>query len=154
MLALGEAHTKAGDFLQASNTFQRTADLARTLGTSEALARAALGFQEARWRPGLPGEPGVHLLEEALQPLPGELIAPRHEVAHEPRERQRGLLGQRLLDQLDVELTGRAHLEDAEPGPPQQRLDALHREQVEVVERQHEPHSTTGGASPGVPSPS
>ena len=66
LLALGEAQTKAGDFLQASNTFQRTANIARTLGASEALARAALGFQEARWRPGLPGEPAVRLLEEAL----------------------------------------------------------------------------------------
>ena len=70
LLALGEAQTKAGDFLQASNTFQRTADLARTLGAPEVLARAALGFQEARWRPGLPGEPGVRLLEEALHALP------------------------------------------------------------------------------------
>jgi class 3 adenylate cyclase/DNA-binding CsgD family transcriptional regulator/tetratricopeptide (TPR) repeat protein len=69
LLALGEAQTKAGDFSQASHTFQRTADLARTLGAPEALARAALGFQEARWRPGLPGEPGVRLLEEALDAL-------------------------------------------------------------------------------------
>ena len=70
LLALGEAQTKAGDFPQASNTFQRTANIARTLGASEALARAALGFQEARWRPGLPGEPAVRLLEEALHALP------------------------------------------------------------------------------------
>jgi predicted ATPase len=70
LLALGEAQTKAGDFHQASHTFQRTADLARTLGAPEVLARAALGFQEARWRPGLPGEPGVRLLEEALHALP------------------------------------------------------------------------------------
>ena len=32
LLALGEAQTKAGDFPQASNTFQRTANIARTLG--------------------------------------------------------------------------------------------------------------------------
>jgi DNA-binding CsgD family transcriptional regulator len=70
LLALGEAQTKAGDFLQASNTFQRTADIARTLEAPEALACAALGFQEARWRPGLPAEPGVRLLEEALHTLP------------------------------------------------------------------------------------
>jgi DNA-binding CsgD family transcriptional regulator/tetratricopeptide (TPR) repeat protein len=70
LLALGEAQTKAGDFPQASNTFQRTADIARTLGVPEVLARAAIGFAETRWRPGLPGEPAVCLLEEALHALP------------------------------------------------------------------------------------
>ena len=49
LLALGEAQTKAGDFHQACSTFQRTADIARTLGASEVLVRAAIGFQEARW---------------------------------------------------------------------------------------------------------
>ena len=70
LLALGEAQTKAGDFPQASNTFQRTADLARMLGAPEVLARSAIGFAETRWRPGLPGEPAVRLLEEALHALP------------------------------------------------------------------------------------
>jgi DNA-binding CsgD family transcriptional regulator/tetratricopeptide (TPR) repeat protein len=70
LLALGEAQTKAGDFPQASNTFQLTADLARTLGEPEALARAAIGFAETLWRPGLPGEPAVRLLEEVLPALP------------------------------------------------------------------------------------
>ena len=70
LLALGEAQPKAGDFPQASNTFQRTADLARKLGAPEVLARAAIGFAETRWRPGLPGEPAVRLLEEALHALP------------------------------------------------------------------------------------
>src|SRR5262245_19280229 len=70
LLALGEAHTKAGDLPQASNRFQRTADLARTLGEPEALVRAAIGFAETLWQPGLPGEPAVRLLEEALHALP------------------------------------------------------------------------------------
>ena len=70
LLALGEAQTKAGDFPQASNSFQRIADIARAREAPEVLARAALGFQEARWRPGLPGEPAVRLLEEALHALP------------------------------------------------------------------------------------
>jgi hypothetical protein len=70
LLALGEAQTKAGDFHQASNTCQHTADIARTLGASEVLARAAIGFQEARWQPGLLGAPAVRLLEAALHALP------------------------------------------------------------------------------------
>ena len=79
LLALGEAQTKAGDFLQARNTFQRTADIARTLG-APGLVHAALGFQEARWRPGLPGEPAVRLLEEALHALPEAVSALRARV--------------------------------------------------------------------------
>jgi tetratricopeptide (TPR) repeat protein len=50
-------------------TFQRAADIARRLGLSEGLARAALGFEEARWRFNLPAELAVRLLEEALNTL-------------------------------------------------------------------------------------
>jgi DNA-binding NarL/FixJ family response regulator len=69
LLALGEAQRKAGDFLQALDTFQGAADIARTLALPEALAAAALGFEEASWRPGLPGDAAARLLTHALDML-------------------------------------------------------------------------------------
>ncbi|MEE8346454.1 MAG: AAA family ATPase, partial [Dehalococcoidia bacterium] len=44
LLALGEAHARAGDTPRARGTFQAAADIARKLGAAEHLARAALGF--------------------------------------------------------------------------------------------------------------
>lgn len=69
LLALGEAQRKAGDVQDAMASFQRAADLARGLGSSEDLAQAALGFEETTWRPGLPGHAAVQLLREALVAL-------------------------------------------------------------------------------------
>jgi DNA-binding CsgD family transcriptional regulator len=69
LLALGEAQRKAGEFQQALETFQRAADIAKTLGSAEALAHAALGFEETSWRPGLPGDVAARLLEVALEML-------------------------------------------------------------------------------------
>jgi DNA-binding CsgD family transcriptional regulator len=66
LLALGESYMKAGDEPQAMETFQRAAECAKVQGSPEALARAALGFAEADWRPGLPGGSPIRLLEEAL----------------------------------------------------------------------------------------
>jgi DNA-binding CsgD family transcriptional regulator len=66
LLALGEAQRKAGDFPHALDTFQSAADIARTLAAPEALAAAALGFEEASWRPGLPGDAAAQLLTDAL----------------------------------------------------------------------------------------
>jgi DNA-binding CsgD family transcriptional regulator len=69
LLALGEAHRQAGAYLQAMDTFQRAADIAHTLGLAEELAHAALGFEETTWRPGLPGDAAVELLERTLGAL-------------------------------------------------------------------------------------
>jgi DNA-binding CsgD family transcriptional regulator len=66
LLALGEAHMKAGDVPQATETFQRAAECAKAQGSPEALARAALGFAEASWRPGFPGGSAIRLLQEVL----------------------------------------------------------------------------------------
>jgi predicted ATPase len=46
LLALGDAQRQAGDVQDAMTTFQRAADLARTLGLAQELAQAALGFEE------------------------------------------------------------------------------------------------------------
>jgi DNA-binding CsgD family transcriptional regulator len=69
LLALGESYRKAGVFDRALATFQQAADLAGRLGAVEDLARAALGFEETNWRPGLPGEAAVQLLTTALSAL-------------------------------------------------------------------------------------
>jgi DNA-binding CsgD family transcriptional regulator len=69
LVALGEAQRKAGDVPQAMATFQRAADLARSLGLPQDLAQAALGFEETTWRPGLPGGAAALLLEEAFRAL-------------------------------------------------------------------------------------
>lgn len=72
LLGLGEARRKSGEYSLAMETFQRAADLAAKRGSPEILAQAALGFEEASWRPGLPGEPAVRLLRNALSALGDE----------------------------------------------------------------------------------
>jgi predicted ATPase len=68
-LSLGKVQWKAGQVAEAMNTFQRSADTARELASPEALARAALGYEEPRWFFNLPPAPTVRLLEEALTAL-------------------------------------------------------------------------------------
>lgn len=69
LLALGTAFRKAGIFDRALAVFQQAAELATRLEAVEALARAALGFEETSWRPGLPGEAALQLLEVASRAL-------------------------------------------------------------------------------------
>lgn len=69
LLALGTAYRKAGIFDRALAVFQQVAELATRLGAVADLARAALGFEETSWRPGLPGEAAVQLLEAANSAL-------------------------------------------------------------------------------------
>jgi predicted ATPase len=69
LIALGEAQTKAGEVSQAVEILRQAAESARQLGAPESLAHAAMGFEEATWRPGLPGGAAVHLLEMALEAL-------------------------------------------------------------------------------------
>jgi len=69
LIALGEALTKSGENLEGARLLQRTAGSARELGLGRELARAACGFEEATWRPGLPGDSAVRLLREALAGL-------------------------------------------------------------------------------------
>jgi tetratricopeptide (TPR) repeat protein len=70
LLALGGALSRAGGYSQAMETFQQAAGIFKKLGRREALAQAALGFEEASWRPGFYGAPAVLPLEEALNALP------------------------------------------------------------------------------------
>jgi predicted ATPase/DNA-binding XRE family transcriptional regulator len=69
LLSLGEATRKAGQFEESLAAFQRAADIARAIRLPEALGRAALGYEESRWRFNLPAAPAVLLLQEALDSL-------------------------------------------------------------------------------------
>jgi predicted ATPase len=69
LLALGEAHAKAGNYPYAMEAFTQAAEVAKKLGASEDLVRAALGFEDSTWKPGLFGQPAAQLLSEALNAL-------------------------------------------------------------------------------------
>jgi len=69
LIALGEAQTKAGESLPAAEVLQRAAESAKALGVAPELARAAVGFEEATWRPGMPGGAATRLLRDALAGL-------------------------------------------------------------------------------------
>ncbi len=68
LAALGESLTSAGEYLEARETFVQAANAVRAVRSPESialLARAALGFESAGWRPGEPGTAAVRLLKEA-----------------------------------------------------------------------------------------
>jgi hypothetical protein len=68
LLALADAHTRAGDAEEGRRIFLRAADLARGLEAPDRLARAALGYAE--WAPyGADNQTAVRLLEDALARL-------------------------------------------------------------------------------------
>jgi DNA-binding NarL/FixJ family response regulator len=69
LIALGEAQTKAGENLQAAETLLQAAASAKAHGVAPDFARAAVGFEEATWRPGMPGDAAVRLLRDALTGL-------------------------------------------------------------------------------------
>ena len=65
LLELGSARHCGGKALDALEAFRAAAEIARGLGDARLLARAAFGYEEACWRPGI-ADPGVlELLESA-----------------------------------------------------------------------------------------
>ena len=66
-LRLGYASHRGGRATDALAAFRDTASLARELEDAELLARAAIGFEESCWRPGIHGEGSIELLEEAAR---------------------------------------------------------------------------------------
>jgi DNA-binding CsgD family transcriptional regulator/tetratricopeptide (TPR) repeat protein len=66
LLELGAASHRAGKATDALDAFAAAARIARALGSAELLARAAIGYEEACWRPGVASGDAVELLEEAL----------------------------------------------------------------------------------------
>ncbi len=69
LLTLGTVCNRAGKAVDALEALAAVAELARRRGSSELLARAAIGYEEACWRPGLSRQQAVELLEEALAGL-------------------------------------------------------------------------------------
>jgi DNA-binding CsgD family transcriptional regulator/tetratricopeptide (TPR) repeat protein len=72
LLDLGSASHRAGGATDAQAAFAAAAEIARGLGSSELLAEAAIGYEEACWRPGLASRDAVNLLEEALERIGAE----------------------------------------------------------------------------------
>lgn len=70
LLELGGASHRAGRLNEALAAFRETSELARELDDEELLALAAVGFEEACWRPGIINE-AAELLEEAASRLDG-----------------------------------------------------------------------------------
>src|SRR5215218_622977 len=68
-LALGAARFRAGRSDAAMAAFRSAAQIARTLEDADMLARAAIGFEEACWRPGITDAGAVELLEEASRAI-------------------------------------------------------------------------------------
>jgi DNA-binding CsgD family transcriptional regulator/tetratricopeptide (TPR) repeat protein len=64
-MQLGTARFRGGSSDQAIASFRAAAEIAREIDDAELLATAAVGFEEACWRPGIIDEGAVELLEEA-----------------------------------------------------------------------------------------
>ena len=67
LFVLGEAQTEAGRFLEARETLLSAADAAKSLGSTESLARAALRLAHSTWLAGTTTPAVIRWLEEALQ---------------------------------------------------------------------------------------
>ncbi len=72
LLELGSACNRGGKAADALRAFTAGAGIAREVGDPELLARAATGYEEACWRPGIAGEGSVELLTEAAAALGDE----------------------------------------------------------------------------------
>jgi DNA-binding CsgD family transcriptional regulator/tetratricopeptide (TPR) repeat protein len=71
-LELGTASHRAGNALDALEAFRATAAIARELDDGKLLARAAIGYEDACWRPGIADQGAAELLEEAASALGDE----------------------------------------------------------------------------------
>ncbi|MBV9820019.1 MAG: AAA family ATPase [Solirubrobacterales bacterium] len=70
-LELGTALHRAGRSLEALDALGRVAAIARRIDEPELLARAAIGVEDACWRPGIIDRGADELLREALRALAG-----------------------------------------------------------------------------------
>ena len=82
LLELGDTRHRAGRAVDALAAYAEAAELATALGDAELLARAAIGYEEACWRPVITDPVAVELLERAAAAL-----------GDEPSELRIGVLG-------------------------------------------------------------
>jgi DNA-binding CsgD family transcriptional regulator len=68
-MELGTARFRAGRSDEAMAAFRAAAEIARETCDAELLTAAAVGFEEACWRPGITDQGAVELLEEAAEAL-------------------------------------------------------------------------------------
>jgi DNA-binding CsgD family transcriptional regulator len=76
LLEIGAVGHRAGRAFEAFNALRSAAEIARSLDDAELFARAAIGYEDASWRPGALNPDSVDLLEEATGALgeePSEL---------------------------------------------------------------------------------
>ena len=69
VLDLGKASHRAGRSAEALAAFGEVAAIARALGDPELLAQAAIGYEEACWRPAIHDGSSITLLNEALEAI-------------------------------------------------------------------------------------
>jgi DNA-binding CsgD family transcriptional regulator/tetratricopeptide (TPR) repeat protein len=72
LLELGAARNRAGRAVDALTAYAEAADIATELGDADLLARAAIGYEEACWRPVITDPLAVDLLERAAVALGDE----------------------------------------------------------------------------------
>lgn len=101
-LLQGEVQHHLGSFSESMETYRHTAELARSLGAPEALARAALGYDEPRWRCNLLEDTAVTLLRQALDALDdGDSVLRVCLIAHLARASQGSATEAELMAMLD-----------------------------------------------------
>jgi len=64
-LELGQVSHRGGKALDALAAYRAAADIARELADAQGLAGAAIGYEDACWRPGMTDQGAVEVLEEA-----------------------------------------------------------------------------------------
>lgn len=102
-LLIGEAQHHVGRFAESMETYRQTAETAARLKSPEALARAALGYDEPRWRCNLLATTAIELLNQALDLLDaGDSVLRVCLIAHLAR----ASLGSASLDDLTEMLDG------------------------------------------------
>ncbi|HEY2282425.1 MAG TPA: AAA family ATPase [Solirubrobacteraceae bacterium] len=99
LLELGSVSHRAGKATDALESFASAAEIARSLEDPELLARAAIGYEDASWRPVVAIRDAVELLEEALAAVDEEsdelrigLLAGLARALDFEGERERGAL--------------------------------------------------------------